>query len=74
MAQKKMMDMGLRGVPAFIIGDEVIVGLDTARIEAALDYKVEKCPHCEQKMRIPKGEGKVRVNCSNCGKEFETRT
>lgn len=68
------MDRGLRGVPAFIIGDEVIVGLDTARIEAALDYKVEKCPHCGQRTRIPKKKGKIRVKCSNCGKEFETRT
>lgn len=66
--------MGLRGVPAFIIGDEVIVGLDTARIEMALDYKVEKCPYCQQKMRIPKGKGKVRVKCSNCGKKFEIMT
>jgi tRNA(Ile2) C34 agmatinyltransferase TiaS len=73
-AQKEMMDMGLRGVPAFIIGDEVIVGLDTVRIEAALDYKVEKCPYCEQKMRIPKGKGKIRIKCSNCEKKFETRT
>jgi len=68
------MDMGLRGVPAFIIGAEVIVGLDMARIEAALDYKVEKCPHCGQKMRIPKGKGKLRVKCSNCENKFEIKT
>jgi len=66
--------MYVRGVPAFIIGNEIIEGFDAHRIEAALDYKVEKCPHCQQKMRIPKGKGKVKVNCSNCGKSFETRT
>lgn len=73
-AQQELRDMYIHGVPAFVIGNEIIEGFDSKRIEAALDYKVEKCPHCGQKTRIPKGEGKIRVACSKCGNKFETRT
>lgn len=68
------MERGLRGVPAFIIGEKVIVGLDKAGIEAALDYRVEKCPQCGQKTRLPKGKGKLRIDCPKCGAKYEIQT
>ena len=73
-AQKEMLRMGARGVPTFVIGEEVITGLDTARIEAALDYRVQKCLHCGQKTRLPKGKGKIRITCPGCGYKYETKT
>ncbi len=73
-AQEELRDMYIRGVPAFIIGNEIIEGFDARRIEAALDYKVEKCPHCSQRSRIPKSKGKIRIECPKCGKKFETTT
>lgn len=30
-------------------------------------YKVYKCPKCFQKLRVPRGKGKVSIKCSNCG-------
>ena len=33
-------------------------------------YRFLKCPNCSQKIRLPKGRGKVRVTCPNCRKEF----
>ena len=30
-------------------------------------YKVFKCSQCFQKLRVPRGKGKVVVRCSKCG-------
>jgi len=30
-------------------------------------YKVFKCPECFQKLRVPRGKGKVLIRCSKCG-------
>jgi DNA-directed RNA polymerase subunit RPC12/RpoP len=36
-------------------------------------YKVFKCPQCFQKLRVPRGKGKVQIKCSKCGHKM-TRT
>ena len=33
-------------------------------------YKVFKCPNCFQKLRVPRGKGKVQIKCSSCGHKF----
>ena len=35
-------------------------------------YMFFNCPGCGQKMRAPKGRGRIRVKCPKCGKMFET--
>lgn len=37
-------------------------------------YKVFKCPNCFQKLRVPKGKGKVQIRCSSCGHKFTKTT
>ena len=44
------------------------------RREQYMEYKVFKCPSCGMKMRVPRGEGKVRVTCRQCGTVFEKKT
>ncbi len=36
--------------------------------------KVVVCKKCGQKLRVPKGKGKIRVFCKNCGEAFEAKS
>lgn len=33
-------------------------------------YRFYKCPNCGQKVRIPKGKGKVAITCPKCKNKF----
>lgn len=33
-------------------------------------YRIYKCPNCRQKLRVPKGKGKIAIQCRKCGNEF----
>ena len=33
-------------------------------------YRIYTCPQCRQKIRIPKGHGKVQITCPQCKTEF----
>lgn len=38
------------------------------------DHRYFKCPNCGQQLRVPRGKGKVTVNCRSCGISFEEKT
>ena len=61
---------GFQGVPAFVIGDEAVVGLDKNKIESLIDYKVINCPSCKARLRAPKGKGKIKITCPKCSNSF----
>lgn len=73
-ARNEFTKRGLRGVPAFIIGDDVVEGLDTTKIESLIDYKVINCNNCNARLRVPKDKGKIVVNCPKCKTSFEINT
>jgi len=38
------------------------------------DHKIFNCPACGQKVRVPRGKGKIMITCPKCGHEFKKRT
>lgn len=68
------MRRGISGVPAFLIGDEMVVGLDRARVMSLVDHRLMICDKCGTKMRVPTGKGKIKVTCSKCGNKFVVST
>ena len=71
-ARSEMMRRKVTGVPAFLIGDDMIVGLDQAKVLSLVDHRVVPCSRCGTKIRIPVNKGKLRVTCAKCGNVFET--
>ncbi|MBR5948660.1 MAG: hypothetical protein IKZ82_08475 [Clostridia bacterium] len=37
-------------------------------------YKYFRCPKCGKEYRAPKGKGKIRVTCKECGEQFEKKS
>ncbi len=45
-------------------------GSKSGRQNKKSGYMIFTCPSCGQKIRIPKGHGKVSIHCSSCGNDF----
>lgn len=43
-------------------------------VERNKGYHIYKCPECQQKVRIPKGKGKISIHCPKCGNDFIKRS
>lgn len=37
-------------------------------------YRIYKCPNCKQKIRVPRGKGRIAISCRKCGNEFIKKT
>lgn len=44
------------------------------RMRDRKNYKYLSCPQCMQKLRVPRGKGRLRVTCTRCGNRFETKS
>lgn len=70
-AAVELQNRGVCGVPAFLIGEEMIVGFSPQQIEQAIDFQIVACPHCGKKLSVPKDKGKLRITCPACQTVFE---
>ena len=73
-AQAEFSKRGFQGVPAFVIGDDTVVGLDKNKIESLMDYKVINCPTCKARLRLPKDKGKIKITCPKCSNSFQVNS
>lgn len=38
------------------------------------EYKYYACPQCAQRLRVPRGKGRIRITCIRCGNRFIKKT
>lgn len=43
-------------------------------VEDRKSFKFFKCPACRQKIRVPKGKGRIEITCPRCGDRFVKKT
>lgn len=44
------------------------------KLEEKKNFKIVKCPNCRQKLRLPRGKGKITVTCRKCSHEFKMKS
>jgi len=58
------------------LGTELRERFEDWRVRASQsrEYRFFVCPGCKNRLRVPRGKGKVQVTCPRCGERFNGHT
>jgi hypothetical protein len=45
-----------------------------SRLRDLWTYRVFTCPSCGRRCRAPRGKGRIRITCKQCGEQFIQKT
>jgi len=65
-ARYEMTSRKLTGVPVFLIGNDVVVGFDQAKVLELVDHRLVQCANCSTAVRVPTKEGRISARCPKC--------
>lgn len=46
----------------------------TTRASQCREYKFFVCPGCKNRLRVPRGKGKIQITCPRCGHRFSAKS
>lgn len=46
------------------------LGKKKSRLQQRKTHHIYKCPNCKQKIRVPRGRGRIAITCRKCQHEF----
>jgi len=69
-ARSELTRRNISGVPTFLIGEDVVVGLDKAKILELVDHRLVECEKCHTKLRVPTKKGTLDATCPKCKHVF----
>lgn len=44
------------------------------RMKIKRTHRIYACPHCRQKVKVPKGKGRIEISCPKCREKFIRRS
>lgn len=56
------------------LSEPVRIIINNLRPASKVPNKVFSCPKCKQKLRVPKGKGKIEITCPKCRNNFVKRS
>lgn len=54
--------------------DRIMGGFGRGSVSRDPSMRIFKCPTCGQKVRVPRGKGRISIHCPKCNTDFIKRT